>query len=161
MKKVFVMALVFAATLLGAAEKNLLPGKWKIYGKNTADQTTVIQKNGQIDCTVRNNKGISGVVRYMTFAKPLTGSITFGAESKAENVKGATSCNYSIYLDITFADGKMLYGKVAPFKNGTYNWTKSSATVKLPKPVKRISYYVLFRKATGKVSFRNIFLYNK
>lgn len=161
MKKIVVLALVCAAAVLGAAEKNLLSGKWNVYVKNNANQTTVVQKNGQIDCTVRVKSGVSGMSKYLRFAKPITGSITFGAESKAENVKGATPSGYSIYLDIVYADGTKLFGAVAPFKNGTYNWTKSSKTIKLAKPVKQISCYALFRKATGKVSFRNIFLYNK
>lgn len=156
------MALVCVAALLGAAEKNLIDGKWAIYGRKEAGQQTVIQKNGQIDCTVtKSPKGMSGVVTGLKFAKPLTGTITFGAESKAENVKGNPGSNYCIYLDLTFTDGKKLFGQIAPFKAGTYGWTKASKTIKLPKPVKSISYYVLFRNVTGKASFRNIYLYNK
>lgn len=163
MKKIVVMALVCAAALLGAAEKNLLSAKWNIYGKKIAGQQTVIQKNGQIDCNVTlAKKGMAGVNQGLNFfKKPLTGTITFGAESKAENVKGNPSSNYCIYLDLTFTDGKRLYGQIAPFKAGTYGWTKSSKTIKLPKPVKSISYYVLFRNVTGKASFKNIYLYNK
>ena len=41
------------------------------------------------------------------------------------------------------------------------NGAGKSTTIKLAKPVKQISFYVLFRNVAGKASFRNVFLYNK
>ena len=165
MKHLLVLALLSAALFLGAAEKNLLPAKFSIYGKKSANSETVIQKNGQIDCFVKNKalKGdnSAGVVYSVKFATPIQGALTFGAESKAEKVVGIAPSNYCVYLDLTFADGTRQYGQIAAFKTGTHNWEKASKTIKLAKPVKTISYYVLFRNVEGKASFRNAFLYNK
>ena len=162
MKKIFVMALVCAAAFLGAAEKNLAPAKWYIYGKKSDLQSTEITKEGVVVCNLKEAKGaMSGVYNSVTFAQPISGSITFGGESKAENVQGASDFNYCVYLDVTCADGTKLYGLKAPFKGGTHDWEKKSTTVKLAKPVKAINFYVLFRNCTGKVEFRNIFFYNK
>ena len=88
-------------------------------------------------------------------------SLTFGAESKAEKVTGNAPNNYCVYLDLTFTDKTRLFGQIASFKTGTHDWEKASKTIKLAKPVKSISYYVLFRNVEGKASFRNAFLYNK
>lgn len=162
MKKFFVMALVCAAAFAGAAEKNLAPAKWSVYGKNDANQQTVITKEGIINSSVKTPQGYgTGAVSSLHFAQPLTGSITFGAESKAEDVKGKSFYGYSVYLDLTFADGKKLYGKTAIFSGGTHDWEKKSTTVKLEKPLKSVNFYILFRNVSGKASFRNIFFYNK
>ena len=163
MKKLIIMALFCAAAFLGAAEKNLLPAKLFVYGKANEKQSTVIGKNGQIDCAIvpKTVKGTSGVFYNIVFPKPITGSITFGGESKAEKVTGAGGSNYCLYLDLTFADGKKLYGRSVSFKGGTHDWQKASRTIKLDKPVKQILFYVLFRNTTGKASFRNLYLYNK
>lgn len=162
MKKFFISALLCAAVFAGAAEKNLLPAKWFIYGKNNALQQTVIGADGIINCSVKDPKGLgTGVIGSMNFATPLTGSITFGAESRAEDVKGKTPHNYCVYLDLTYADGKKLYGQTAVFSGGTHDWEKKSTTIKLAKPLKSVNFYILFRKVSGKASFRNIFFYNK
>ena len=162
MKKIFALALICAAMIAGAAEKNLAPAKWGIYGKQGAKQSTVIQKNGQIDCQVKDAKdAMAGVVSGVEFTTPVKGTLIFGGESKAENVTGTVGHNYCVYLDLTYTDGKKLYGQVANFKGGTHDWEKSTQTIKLAKPVKSISFYVLFRNVSGKASFRNIFLYNK
>lgn len=163
MKKMILMALVCAAAFLGAAEKNLLPARAFVYGKPNDKQSTVINKDGQIDCAIapKTVKGASGAFYNVIFPKPITGAITFGGESKAEKVTGAGGTNYCIYLDLTFADGKKLYGRSVSFKGGTHDWQKASRTIKLEKPVKQILFYVLFRNTTGKASFRNIYLYNK
>ena len=165
MKHLLVLALLSAALFLGAAEKNLLPAKFSVYGKKSANSETVIQKNGQIDCFVKNKalkgENLSGVVYYVNFATPIKGSLTFGAESKAEKVTGNAPNNYCVYLDLTFTDKTRLFGQIASFKTGTHDWEKASKTIKLAKPVKSISYYVLFRNVEGKASFRNAFLYIK
>lgn len=162
MKKLLVAALICAAALLGAAEKNLLPGKWRIYGKNSAAQSTVIQKNGQIDCSIpKIAKGQTGVSVALNFKTPLKGSIVFGAESKAENARGKVKENYCVYIDVIYVDNTKSYAHTALFTPGTHNWEKKTATLKLKKPVKELRYYLLFRNMTGKASFRNVFLYNK
>ena len=165
MKQLLVLALLSAALFLGAAEKNLLPEKFAAYGKKSENSETVIQKNGQVDCFIKNKalkgKNYTGVVYSVKFAAPVQGNLTFGAESKAEKVTGLAPNNYCVYLDLTYTDGTRLYGQLVAFKTGTHDWEKVSKTIKLAKPVKAISYYVLFRNMEGKASFRNAFLYNK
>ena len=165
MKQLFIMALLGAAIIVGAAEKNLFPAKFYIYGKPNDNSTTVIQKDGQIDCTVKNGKdsktALAGIVGTAIFPKHLTGSFTFGAESKAEKVEGNPHANYCVYLDFFFADGTKLYGRQVAFTAGTHDWEKKTFTVKVDKPVKHIACYILFRNMTGKASFRNFFVYNK
>ena len=161
MKNCLLVLVLGMAVLCSAADVNLLDSKWNIYGKNTADQGTVIQKNGQIDCFSKIPKGMAGVSTAVIFKKPAVGNLVFGMDVKAENAVGTVYNNFCIYMDIAFADKTNEWGVLCPAANGTYDWKKISQTYKLPKPVTRINFYVLFRNMTGKASFRNIYLYNK
>ena len=164
MKKFIILAMVCTVALLGAAEKNLLPPltKMKVYGKKDANQSTIIQKDGQIDCQIANiKKGTTGIYTFLQFKEPLKGALTFGVESKGEKVTGNVAYNYGVYVDLTYVDGKKLYSQTVIFPAGTKDWSKKSKTIKLAKPVKSLSYFVLFRNVQGKASFKNPFLYNK
>ena len=162
MKKIIALTLICAAAILGAAEKNLAPATWAIYGKNSEISGTTLSKEGVASSFItKEGKSYTGLVSSVKFAKPLTGSLTFGGESKATDVKGNTPHNYCVYLDITNADGTKLYGQTAVFTGGTHDWEKKSTTIKLAKPIKDANVYVIFRNITGKAEFRNIFIYNK
>ena len=165
MKHLLTLALCCAALFLGAAEQNLLSNKFSVYGKKNANAETVIRENGQIDCSIKDAKdkktALAGSVRLIKFEKPVTGTFVFGAESKAENVTGNPNANYCVYMDIAFTDNTFLYGRQIPFKAGTHDWEKATATVTVTKPVKHISFYLLFRNVSGKASFRAPFLYKK
>jgi hypothetical protein len=81
------------------------------------------------------------------------------AESRAEGVSGESSPDYSLYLDLVFTDGTPLWGQASPFATGTHDWQERRVVVFPKKPIRRISYYLLFRNHTGKVAFRNPRLY--
>ncbi|MDY0168134.1 MAG: hypothetical protein RBS80_16420 [Thermoguttaceae bacterium] len=80
-------------------------------------------------------------------------------ESKAEGVAGSRNNDYSLYLDIRFADGTYLYGQAASFPTGTRDWQSQRVLVVPEKPISSISYYMLFRRHVGKAWFRNPRLY--
>ena len=142
---------------VGAAEKNknLLNSKWAIYGKS---KTTTIDKSGVIACENKTNKSLSGVTQRVDLNQKTAQPIYLSAESKAEKVAGSASSKYAIYLDITHTDGSRTYGVIATFKTGTHDWQKAERSYMPKKPVKYLSYYLLFRWKTGKVWFRNAML---
>lgn len=155
-------ALVIAGTFAfcGLAEdsvavKNLLK-TWNSYGTKGA---TIIGADGVIACENKTEQDASGVVQTLVLDQKEAKPISFSAENKTENVSGKTDvANYSIYLDITYADNTKKYGVTAAFKTGTHDWEKASASFTPEKPIKSLSYYMLFRKKTGKVWFRNAIL---
>lgn len=77
------------------------------------------------------------------------------AWSKAQNVGGSHDPDYALYLDITYMDGQPLWGQSSPFKTGTHDWQKGRVTVIPTKPIKSVSFYLLFRNHTGQVQFRD------
>ena len=78
--------------------------------------------------------------------------------SKAENATGDPDGNYSVYLDIQFADGTPLYGQIAPFSGGTHDWEYGQVIVKPEKPIKSLTFNVIFRYRTGTVWFDDVSL---
>ena len=81
------------------------------------------------------------------------------AESRAEGVSGVPDSDYSLYLDLVYTDGTPLWGQTNPFATGSHDWQERRVVVFPGKPVRRLSYYLLFRNHTGKVAFRNPRLY--
>jgi hypothetical protein len=135
---------------------NLLK-KWRIYDKKLP-QGTIIQPDKVIVCKTQTVKDSTGVSQTITLNQTAIKPILFSAESKAENVSGTQNNDYAIYLDITHTDDTKTYGITAKFKTGTHDWETASRLYTPRKPIKRLSYYLLFRKHTGKAWFKNIVL---
>ena len=139
-------------------EANLL-AKWNLSGNEGG---TVIQDDGVIACVCKNEKDASGVSQGITLDQKEAKPIEFSAESKAENASGDLDPNnYAIYLDIAHPDGTYTYGVKVGFKTGTHDWEKASLSYTPTKPIKSLSYYLLFRNKTGKVWFKNAVLIQK
>jgi hypothetical protein len=84
--------------------------------------------------------------------------ILAGGWSKAENAEGAEDGNYSVYLDIMFADGTPLFGQIAPFTVGTHDWEYREVIVRPEKPIKSLTFNAIFRYRKGTVWFDDLTL---
>lgn len=77
------------------------------------------------------------------------------AESRAMDMSGKPTCDYSIYLDVVYQDGTKLYGQQAPFAaDPSKGWQKKTVAVSPEKPVKMFACYLMHRNRPGKVRFR-------
>ena len=145
---------VFA--VLGQDKGANLLEKWNIMGGS------IIQDDGVIACECKGEKDTSGVVQEVALNQTEAKTIEFSAESKAESVSGDIDAgNYGIYLDIAHPDGTYTYGIIVAFKTGTHDWEKASLAYTPTKPIKSLSYYLMFRNKTGKVWFKNAVLIQK
>ncbi len=70
-------------------------------------------------------------------------------------MSGGADSDYALYLDLVFADGTPLYGQSAGFSAGTHDWQRRDVFVFPEKPVKSVSFYLLFRNHAGKAFFRD------
>jgi hypothetical protein len=78
------------------------------------------------------------------------------AWSRAEDVTGGPNADYSLYLDIVYADGEPKWGQIAPFSTGTHDWEKRQVMFVPEKPIKVVSCYVLLRRHGGAAWFRDV-----
>jgi len=99
----------------------------------------------------RIQRGVSQHVQLnQTSPQPIVAS----AWSKAEGVGGNRDSDYSVYLDLVYADGTSLWGQTAAFSVGTHDWERREVVVLPEKPVKTVSVHLLLRRHTGKAWFR-------
>ncbi|MBO3803035.1 MAG: hypothetical protein JTT11_04050 [Candidatus Brockarchaeota archaeon] len=76
--------------------------------------------------------------------------------SRAEAVSGMADDDYSIYVDVTYADGSHLWGQTARFDVGTHGWQYAQKIIELEKPVAELYVYCLFRHHAGTAWFDDI-----
>jgi len=138
-----------------AGTTNLLQSDaWRPYEKGFVREGNVFVCDNGTDAGVRR-----GVAQTVVLNQSVPRPIVAAAWSKAENVGGSANSDYSLYLDLVYADGTPLWGQVAPFSVGSHDWQRKEVVVLPAKPVKHVSFYMLLRRHSGKASFRDPALY--
>ncbi|MBQ9128348.1 MAG: hypothetical protein IJY15_11390, partial [Thermoguttaceae bacterium] len=97
-----------------------------------------------------------GVARRYVLNQETAAPIVATGWSRAENVGGSVGADYSLYIDLEYADGQMLWGQTAPFATGDSDWTQERVAIFPEKPIKSLTFYGLFRNRSGKASFRDL-----
>ncbi len=110
---------------------------------------TFVCDNGADD---RAQRGVSQTV-VLNQEKPEPVIAT--AWSRAEGVGGTRDSDYSLYLDLRYADGTPLWGRVDSWTVGTHDWEKAQVIVFPEKPVESVSFHMLLRGHAGKAWFRD------
>ena len=134
---------VVAKAILGpgqAGETLLRPRAWVSFGKGfECQETWFVCDNGT---QAEAHRGITQTVELnQTRPEPIVAV----CESKAEGVTGAADSDYSLYLDLIYADNTPLWGQMASFSTGTHDWQRRQVVVLPEKPVKQVSFYMLLR----------------
>ncbi len=79
--------------------------------------------------------------------------------SRAEGVEGTEpDYRYSIYVDMTYADGESWPMKVAAFTPGSHDWEYAEVIVEPEKPVKSARFWVFIRGIGGTGWFDDLFV---
>ncbi|HOQ28488.1 MAG TPA: hypothetical protein PLH36_07100, partial [Armatimonadota bacterium] len=134
-----------------ATGPNLLSDdKWQPWEQGFERQGGVFVCDNGNDNTVHR-----GVGQTVELNQDVPRPIIAVAWSKAEGISGGRDNNYSLYLDLLYADGTPLWGQTAPFSVGTHDWERRQVVIFPSKPVKQVSFYMLLRRHTGKASFRD------
>lgn len=85
--------------------------------------------------------------------QPLT--LAIEGWSKTEGVNGLRDSNYSLYVDLSRADGSNLWGQVATFDTGTHDW-QFSRTIIPAESFKAANIHLLFRSHGGTAWFKDV-----
>ena len=148
MKKFVLFAAAMSFIGLSAAE---IPMKFNIINKaNTTFEDGVV--------TVKNTdaKG-GGVNAILDLNQTEPTKIVLSGESKCDESEGIRNAHdYSLYIDLTYADGTKKYGVITPFETTVRDWQKKSVEFMPPKPIKQARIYILFRFHTGAAQFKNL-----
>ncbi len=108
-----------------------------------------------IRCESDLNDQTAGAMQTVTFDPPIKHPFQVSGWSKAENAAGA---DYCLYMDVWYEDGTNLWGQRMSWEDGTHGWQRIAYTFAVVKPVTKIEFFVLFRRATGKAWFDDMAL---
>jgi hypothetical protein len=134
----------------GLARDNLLqPLAWQPY------ETGFAKTNGVFVCDNGTTAGRRGLAQEVQLNQSTPQPIIASVWSQAANVSGGRDNDYSLYLDLRYADGTPLYGQTASFATGTHDFERGEVMVLPDKPVKSLSFYLLLRGHSGRASFRD------
>ncbi len=132
-----------------AGENLIKPDRWKALGGGPVGEGGLVCDNGA-DAAIQR-----GFAQTVVVNQDVPRPIIATAWSRAENVGGSRDNDYSLYLDILYADGTPLWGQVAAFKPGSHDWQKGEVRIFPTKPIKQVSYHLLLRRHSGKAMFRD------
>jgi hypothetical protein len=134
-----------------ATGPNLLkPHAWRPWRRGFERQGEAFVCDNGSDGEAR--RGVSQVVELnQTRPEPIVAV----AWSKAKDVGGSPNSDYSLYLDLIYADDTPLWGQIAPFSVGTHGWQRREVTVLPERPVKMVAFHMLLRRHTGTAWFRD------
>ena len=110
-----------------------------------------------LDQTVARPLVLRGWSRYQP---PQAAEVaTIGMTEQAPTAtQAARTPNYSLYVDLHYVGGGALYGQVATFDKGVDGWQFSERIISVPKPIKDVTLYLLFRDQSGTAWFDDVFL---
>lgn len=132
-----------------SGENLLKPGAWTAWQSGFVREGDVFVCNNGADSRAQR-----GVCQTVVLNQDKPEPIVATAWSKAEGVDGAADSDYSLYLDLKYADGTPLWGQVDSWAVGTHDWEKAQVLVFPEKPVASVSFYMLLRGHAGKAWFR-------
>ncbi|MHB8996241.1 MAG: hypothetical protein ACYC63_13430 [Armatimonadota bacterium] len=143
---------------LGTAPKETLIGGWQPW--EAGYQAAPGQGHYGSQAAFVNRPTIGqgqGLGQSLTLQQEQPGKIIVTAWSKTEGMTGEPDKDFSIYCDLTLADGKPSWGHMTPFRLGTHDWEKTELVINETQPVKSLSLWLLVRgQHTGKVWFDDI-----
>ena len=109
-----------------------------------------------IACENATASDLRGASQQFEFDATTRQTYQLSAWSRAENVSGSASGDYSIYVDATCTDGTVFNGHATPFATGTHDWQQAKLELTPPAPLKTLRLHLLFRRKTGKVWFDDV-----
>ncbi|NCA71759.1 MAG: hypothetical protein EOM91_17110, partial [Sphingobacteriia bacterium] len=145
------------AALLLNTTTAAVPEGWRRYaGQPAWDTAHSHAGRGSVKLVANGLADGMGVAQVIEYDQPDTRPIIVGGWSRAEGVD--SSGDYSVYLDVFYADGTPWWGKTAEWPRGTHDWAYAASVYQPAKPVKRIEVYVLLRKCQGTAWVDDVFV---
>ncbi|RKY00874.1 hypothetical protein DRP77_10690, partial [Candidatus Poribacteria bacterium] len=129
------------------------PIGWLPYGEGFEIDREVSRSGG---ASIRCEGSRTGAYQVIALNQDEPRPLFISGWSKAEGVDGSPDNNYSLYVDIIYADGTPLWGQTARFSTGTHDWEYRERVIMPEKPVKELRFYALFRGHKGRAWFDDL-----
>lgn len=143
-------------------EKNKRFKSWSPF----ADGYNIDKRNGRISESSSDTRALRmqnpdwkdarGAVQEIHLHQKEPSAVIISGWSKARDVSGASDGGYSIYADIKFIDGKMMYGYSVAFDVGTHTWQFKAGVIDPIVAIESITLYAMFRWHAGTAWFDDV-----
>jgi len=138
---------------VAAAGGNIAEG-WKPYELGyQLDSTVAHQGKRSLRCVNATHGEKRGAQFNCVLNQPTPMPVVITGWSRPAGVDGIPDSDYSLYVDVEYADGTYLYGQNAPFPIGTSSWILRRLQITPEKPIHMVSVYALFRGHGGTAWF--------
>ncbi len=108
-------------------------------------------------CEAPDTAGWRGASQNLTLNRTSAVPVRVHGWSRSEHLTGSADSDYSLYVDIIYADGTPLWGQTGQFSCGTHDWELQEFTIVPQKPIRTLSFYCLLRgNHVGKVWFDDV-----
>ena len=156
-RTVSLLLFCFLSAFACAQSAKRLTSGWTAYEKGFVVHPGEGKTGGDaIFCENTSAEEARGALNPLNLNQTTATAFVVSGWSKAEGVNGSSDDGYSLYLDLTYADGDHLWGNFSSFEGGTHGWQQEKVRVVPSKPVKTVNVYMLFRRHIGKAWFSDV-----
>lgn len=127
-------------------------GGWQAFGAGFAPAPEG-RRGAGIVCANRTDREARGALAVVVLNQKTPTPVLATGWSRAAGVEGLAGPDYSLYLDVEYADGTNLWGQSASFAAGTHGWQRQRVLVRPEKPIRTLRVYALFRNRVGTAWF--------
>jgi len=127
---------------------------WEPYGRGYSLAPGEGRDGGTcIHCLSSDTGSTYGAHQTVRLEQKEASPVLVAGWSRARDVAGGKTNDYSIYVDVTYQDGTHLWGQTARFDTGTHAWQRAQVVIMPTRPIKSMAVYALFRRIQGEVWF--------
>jgi hypothetical protein len=104
-------------------------------------------------CSSATGHATLGCGQTIAFDEPVQHPLLVSAWSRTT---GAEGYEYSVYLDVHYADGTSAWGRTTPCRRDSAEWSRVESVFTPEKPVAKIDVFLLFRRMKGTAWFDDV-----
>ncbi|MEA3401785.1 MAG: hypothetical protein U9R79_11145 [Armatimonadota bacterium] len=136
--------------------QELSAAEWGMRGA-TVDTSVARSGSRSLRCEKDDPQQWVGAVQDVMVRQAEPEPVTISGWLRAQDVSGENQRELSLYGDVQLASGEWLFGQIAGFEPGTYDWRRATCTVESEQPIRMVRLHCLFRHGhTGTVWFDDI-----
>ena len=121
------------------------------------DRQTKRSGEQSLRCDNANAVTKRGAQAVITLNQKVAAPVVITGWSRADAVSGIKNSDYSLYADVTYADGTPQWGYFTPFRTGTHDWEQRRLMIFPGKPIASIAVFALFRSHSGTAWFDDFY----
>jgi hypothetical protein len=117
-----------------------------------------VRRSGRqsIRCRADAARGMSGASQRIELRQTHPTPILLEVWTRGEGIGFAPSIDFSLYADLTFADGNREWAQFAACTPDTRDWTRTQRTLRPSKPVRAVDVFCVFANLPGSVWFDDV-----